>query len=285
MEEALRPTLYHSSPEKKQRNSGKGLYLYCVFSGREYVLPLEKGINGHHTIFTISYDDIDALVSYVALSDYSGEPLQSHIAEQDIQWIASRVQHHERLLERLMQFCTVIPVKFCTIFHDERSVLTMLERNYECFTSLLVYLKDKQEWGMKVYVDTKKFGERLAETTPFLKEVAQKIAAASQGAAYFLKKKQEAMLNEEIGKQLTALAEAMYEKLQSWAVDSCRNKVLDSIITGKAEKMILNAALLIKTSDVERLKAKAEALASEYSEQGMVLEISGPWPPYNFCSK
>lgn len=279
-----------------------GVYLYCIFSGREYALPLEKGIDNTNPIFSIKYGDIEALASYVPLNEYDEASLEKNL--QHLEWIAPRAQAHERIIESVMRFCTVIPIKFCTIFRDEFKVSEILKQNFEKLKSLLNYLKNKQEWGVKVYVDGSKISEvnfdesssRTIETfsralgesrrrRAELKELDEKVSVASEGVAYFLKKKRDDLLKENAEKILRGLTEKIYEKLQSWSVESRMNKLLGRQSTGRNDDMILNVALLVSKSEVEKVKSKIDKLAAGYSSKGFTFELSGPWPPYNFCAE
>jgi hypothetical protein len=197
-----------------------------------------------------------------------------------------------------MHFCTVIPIKFCTIFKDELNVSETLKKNYEKLKSLLNYLEDKEEFGIKVYFDNNKIGEVEFGETPPIRSVetvdraigesnieTEEISVASEGAAYFLKKKRDEMLKENSEKILNGLADKIFEKFKSWAIESRQNRLLGKQSTGRNGEMILNVALLLTKSDVEEVKSKIDELASVYGSKGLFFELSGPWPPYNFCTE
>jgi len=132
---------------------------------------------------------------------------------------------------------------------------------------------------------TETFGKPLGESIAELKELDEKVSVASEGAAYFLKKKRDDMVKENAEKILHGLTEKIYQKLQSWSVESRRNKLLGRQSTGRNDDMILNVALLLTRSDVEKAKSKIEKLAAGYTRKGFSFELSGPWPPYNFCTE
>ena len=48
--------------------------------------------------------------------------------------------------------------------------------------------------------------------------------------------------------------------------------------------MLLNGAYLVESERSERFAQLVEELQGRYSELGARLEISGPWPPYNFIA-
>ncbi|MCX6143453.1 MAG: GvpL/GvpF family gas vesicle protein [Ignavibacteriales bacterium] len=301
-EDTTRVQLATSHPLDGARN---GVYAYCIFYGREYAIPLRKGIDNGENISSVKYEDIEALISHVSLSEYNEESLKEKL--EDVGWIVPRAQAHERIIESVMEFCAVIPIKFCTIFKDESKVSETLRQNYEAFKSLLDYLADKQEWGIKIYVDCSKISQvlsaeisseapqvqstrsvetlsRAAEgSSAKIRELDEQLSVASEGAAYFLRKKRDDVLKERSEEIVPALAEEIYEKLQPWAVDSRRNQLLSRSSTGRSNDMMLNVALLLTTSAVADFKMKIDRLAAGYGSKGFLFELSGPWPPHNFC--
>jgi hypothetical protein len=47
--------------------------------------------------------------------------------------------------------------------------------------------------------------------------------------------------------------------------------------------MVWNAAFLLSRSARDAFQAACGRLRSEWAPQGVILESSGPWPPYHFC--
>ena len=47
-------------------------------------------------------------------------------------------------------------------------------------------------------------------------------------------------------------------------------------------ELVLNGAYLVSDGDTERFHATAAALAERCRAESMELEVTGPWPPYNF---
>ena len=46
--------------------------------------------------------------------------------------------------------------------------------------------------------------------------------------------------------------------------------------------MVLNAAYLVEAERVERLREAAAELEAEHASLGTQIDVTGPWPPYNF---
>jgi hypothetical protein len=48
--------------------------------------------------------------------------------------------------------------------------------------------------------------------------------------------------------------------------------------------MLLNGAYLVDDERRSSVRSAVEALAEEYEPLGFSIELTGPWPPYNFVS-
>jgi hypothetical protein len=67
------------------------------------------------------------------------------------------------------------------------------------------------------------------------------------------------------------------------AEESVKTKLLDREMTGKAERMVFNAAFLVHSGKLDAFKKSVDGAAGELQEKGLHLEYSGPWPPFNFA--
>jgi hypothetical protein len=92
---------------------GLGLYLYCLYYGG-IDIPFPVGVDGDHKVFTLSYGDINAAVSFVPLHEFGSSELEQKTG--DLEWVAPRVCIHERIIEAIMAVYPVMPMRFCTIF-------------------------------------------------------------------------------------------------------------------------------------------------------------------------
>jgi hypothetical protein len=86
-----------------------------------------------------------------------------------------------------------------------------------------------------------------------------------------------------MGPLVEDLALTVHEQLASVAARSRMTAVQQLALTGKPQPMILNAAYLVERSAVEELKQEVDRLAERYHDIGLLFELTGPWPPHNFC--
>ena len=66
-------------------------------------------------------------------------------------------------------------------------------------------------------------------------------------------------------------------------MDACPLRLQPADSAGRDAEMILHAANLLLRSGVDGFRKRVEAVGAAYAEQGLSLDLSGPWPPYNFC--
>lgn len=90
-------------------------------------------------------------------------------------------------------------------------------------------------------------------------------------------------MKKEKNRKLEKLVGETFENLQKLAVDSSQGKNLDKALTGKEEPMVLNASFLVKEEKVREFQNQVRGLKAEYQRLGLIIQESGPWPPYNFA--
>lgn len=258
----------------------QGLYLYCFFQGPSS-LPPEKGIDGEHPTFVLSYRDLGALVSPVPLDEYNEEVLNQRL--NDLRWLTPKVKRHEELIRSVRETCPVIPVKFGTLYTRTERVMELLRDRCEELGSFLEFVRDKEEWGVKVYVDEEAYRQRVEGKSDLVREFDQKLSSTTSGAAYFLKKKRDGLVQQEVLRLLDHLSGEIYQQIAPCSVEGRRNKWLSKEATGRKEEMILNAAFLLKRPELELFQRKIDEIAACDESSALFFEVSGPWPPYNFC--
>jgi hypothetical protein len=232
-------------------------------------------------VFLLPYRDLSALVSWVPFADYSEQALNKNL--EDLAWITPRVKRHEQIVKTMLEFAPVIPVRFCTIYRSRERVLQVLRSHYEEFRAFLHFVQGKEEWGVKIYLDEEVRENLVQKAGRTLRTLDKRISSASPGEGYFLRKRREKIFREEVEKNLETLTEEIYTQISSWAIAGQRNRLLDKRATGKDKAMILNAAFLVNTENIGEFVEWLDRLAAQYAHQGLFFEVSGPWPPYNFC--
>ncbi len=164
------------------------------------ILPGDLKIDGlepDHTVIQEELSNINAVVSYVPMTQFVGE--EAELRLQDIEWVAPRAVNHQNAIEKILEFSPILPARFGVLFSSRDNLEEFVQHNHAEITEFLELISDKDEWGVKVYWKNLQTRERLMETE-FAAQV-QQLADLSKGARYFREKQ----LNSEIEKKITDL--------------------------------------------------------------------------------
>jgi hypothetical protein len=257
-----------------------GVYLYC-FTRRGAVREIKAaGVDERGTVTTMEADAAAAVFSTVSLCEFAGDDAPSKA--QDLQWIIPRACQHERVIEEVMRTAPVLPVRFGTVFSSDRVLKKFLAEKSAEVARILDRLSDKEEWAVKGFVDLGRVKEWLMASDPVLAEQQRQLPEAP-GARYFHQKRLDAKTEEAVRLWRRTLAEQVRALLAPHAVDACPLRPQPKNLTGRDAEMIFNAAYLLRRRDIDTVRERVETVGATYAEQGLTLEVSGPWPPYSFC--
>jgi hypothetical protein len=218
--------------------------------------------------------DLVALTSRVPRREFAAEPLRDNL--NDLKWLERVAREHEAVLEQVIEATTIVPLRLCTIFDDADGVTRMLEREREPLTRALQRLDGRQEWGVKLLVD----GDRLAATAAPARDQAQ----GDGGAAYLARRRHEREAREAARALAVQLVEDIDGSLRAHAIDAVRLPAQNRELSGHSGDMVLNAAYLVDDGAVDELRACVGELQERHAEFGARLQLTGPWPPYNFVT-
>lgn len=255
------------------------IYLYCVTKTKPSQSNFkDTGIK----IYPVYFQGTYAIVSKVSPDEFSEDNLKKNLANMD--WVEKRIRQHERAVEEIMKYIAVLPFKFGTIFQSEENVENLLkERNTE-FKQIITNLEGKEEWGVKIYCDAEKFRGTLKKKDAKIQDIDKQIASATKGKAFLLEKKKDELIKDIINKKISEYTQDSFERLKRVCLEAKINKILPKEVTEKNEDMVLNAAFLISKKRVEEFNNVIQYLKTKYSDKGLILDCTGPWPAYNFCT-
>lgn len=253
----------------------KGLYIYGI-RARSSVPIKTKGVE-QKDVYTISHENIEAVISDVELCDFESEVIREKL--QDLEWAEPQLRAHAAVLDECMQTSLVIPLKFGTVFKTMDGLQEFLRENWKKLRDTLAKFNDRQEWGVKVY-GTGVLRQEIRKTDDEIKKLEQEISSKSKGAAFFLEKKLENVLISKTEKKMNQVTAEIFETLGQQAEKKIENRLLDRRLTGKETDMILNAAFLVKKDRIDDFMQAFEELKKKF--KGSEFNLTGPWPPYNF---
>src|SRR5947209_5192355 len=205
----------------------QAIYVYCV-GERAALAPLfddelPGAIEGE-SVLELAGEGLAAVVSRVPLADYGEEALPSRLA--DAAWTATRALRHERVVEHFARRAAVVPLRFGTIYLRREGVGRMLEERGAQLLSVLKRLEGREEWGLNVYVERARLRESVAGLSARLRELSGRAARSSPGQAYLLRKKIEALRDEEARSETKHVAAEVEERLAAASEGAVRLRVL-----------------------------------------------------------
>ncbi|MBC7911597.1 MAG: GvpL/GvpF family gas vesicle protein, partial [Pyrinomonadaceae bacterium] len=215
-------------------------------------------------------------------SDYSEDAISARLS--DPAWVAPRAMRHEKILEHFAARASIIPLRFGTIYLKRGGVERMLAERQAELRDIIERLRGKEEWGVNIFCDRVKLLEAITTLSPVLREMSERAAAASAGQAYLLRKKIEALRADETRAEIRRVIAEIERELSAQSDGATRLRVRQA---EGAEHGDLSAklAFLIERERFDDFRAGAEKLAEEREAAGFRLELTGPWPAYNFVKE
>jgi len=258
----------------------QGVYLYC-FTRRGAVREIKTaGVDEYGTVTTLEAGEAAAVFSTVSLREFTGDAAPD--GAQDPQWLIPRACRHQQVVEEVMRAGPVLPVRFGTLFSSGEILEKFLVERSGEVACVLDRLSDKEEWAVKGFVDFGRAQEWLRASDPVLAEYRRRLPEAP-GARYFQQKRLDVKTEEAARLWRRAAIDQVRALLAPHAVDECPLRPRPRNLTGCDADMIFNAAYLLLRSDIDTFREQVARVGATYAAQGLTLEVSGPWPPYNFC--
>jgi Gas vesicle synthesis protein GvpL/GvpF len=268
---------------ESERESGEVLWTYCVLTADEPVPASLAGVVASNPVERVDAGDLTALVSRVPLSEFGEEPLRRNL--NDLDWLERVARGHEAVLERTLQGATIVPLRLCTIFENEQGVRRMLDEQRLAFTAALEVLRGHQEWGLKLLADREALEAAARARSPEADALADELDTHSAGGAYMLRRRLERRVREAADELAVGVADDVHARLQAAASDAVLNPPQNRDLSGHEGEMLLNGAYLVETPKLGRLRELVDELQDRHRGLGVRLELTGPWPPYNFIPR
>ena len=134
---------------------------------------------------------------------------------------------------------------------------------------------------MNVYCDRRKLLENIVSLSPRLRALEDEAVRATPGQGYLMRKKIEAMRADEARAEIKQVSSRIEERLSEESDGAARLRVLKDEATEHGDT-VAKFAFLVSLERFNDFRAAAEKLADENLQAGFKLELTGPWPAYNF---
>ncbi len=241
------------------------LHAYGVIPlGVPTALP-EAGIDGSR-VELLESGNLAALVSRLDASRYGEDTWREHAEDPD--WLAAFATEHQAVLGAVASTCDVLPFRIPGMYDEESRLLAVLQTERELLTRGLEAVRDHVEWGVQVFLT----GQQEMEPAP----------RPRSGRDYLRERSEQAGTRERVADERKARVLAAYGAIADASTHSVANPPQDPALSKRREPMLLNSAHLVPRNREEPFFAVLGEVHEELRGSGMSVEVSGPWPPYNF---
>jgi hypothetical protein len=277
---------------------------YCQYAFTQpecRVKEIGPGVDPRFCVELIREGPIAAVTSRVGLDQFAPERLQGKTAE-DIQWLGKIAARHNEIICQAAASSAVLPLRLGTVFQSRDSLQAMLLRCCSTVAEFLKRLGNRQEWGVKLYLEKRRLEpipghegppppHYLPRTSPSVgkkmlfahQQQAKNVSAGTSGTAYLTQKKAQLDSRRAERANVYQTIQNVEQCLAGKAEHCCRVRNLPSDLTGRIEEMVFNAAYLLPTSAQASWLETVQNIYRDVQSKGLLLEVSGPWPPYHFC--
>jgi len=253
---------------------GQVLYLYGV-------VRRGQGFPADAALRAVACLGVAALVEPVCAEEFSAATLDEKMTS--IEWVARLAQKHEAVLEGVTRLGAVVPARLCTLFSSEEALRTTLAENEAGFLTMLEWVEGREEWGLKMLCAEDRLRGLAGSSDQEARKLVAAIAEASPGHAFVLGKKREARLAELTAAGIEDAVDAAIEALEPAAAELRSLPASAAAETGGG-RLVLNLAALVDKTAREAFHSTVSELAASLPGEAFTFEMSGPWPPYNFCT-
>jgi hypothetical protein len=257
---------------------GEAWWTYCVLDARDADdLPSElDGVEPGSLVEVLRERQLAALVSAVPADEYDDVHLREHL--EDLEWVERTARRHEAVLEAALANVTIVPLRLCTLYHDREGVRRLLRDHAASLRRSLVNVDGCAEWGVKVFA-----GSVSLEDEEQAAEEQQPVAQQS-GASYLAHRQRERDRAERASELRTRCVEEVHRRVSDCARESTANPPQRAELHGRDMAMVLNGVYLVERERAKDLYRTVGELEAEWAPRGFVIELTGPWPAYNFVS-
>jgi hypothetical protein len=255
--------------------SPEATYVFCYARPGAAQALSEVTLADYEVLRTVTHRSVAAIISHVPRAACAG--MRRIHRERTVAWVRRHAARHEEILTQAMLSSPVLPLPLGTVVGSSRQVCDIIEQEYSRIDAFLNHIQGKEEWTLRGRLE-------LGSQRTSLR--------GAIGAEY-------SWLGEpgRLGREPSRLhdlrgARACARLLEAVLLDRLERiahirqpRRLAAVPPGPVAAMeLFNWALLIPCTEREQLREKVHQSDAAMAEQGIFVELSGPWPAYSFAS-
>jgi hypothetical protein len=246
--------------------SGAALYLYAITTAPPP--SVDRAGLDDRPVHVFAHEDFGLVVGAVDPTAWTGEAGADHL--KDLSWVGPRAYRHEQVVEAVMAAApAVFPARFGTLFSSPDRLRATLDTRAEALRDYLRTVEGAAEWAVKGLLDRDRAAERQVDAP-----------ADASGTAYLQRQKQKQDAAAALDDWLDTVADGLFDPL---AARARKARVLPvPADAGREAEVAFNWAFLVPSAAAEAFGDAVEAQSARYADEGVSLDLTGPWPPYHF---
>jgi len=185
------------------------------------------------------------------------------------------------VLECVLEEASVVPCRFCTVYRSEGELRRFLSERRETLQAALDRVRGKVEVGVKAFIDRDRFTAGRAKQNDEIRQLETNVSTAEAGRAYLERRRLEQLVASELERFRGEAADRIHSRLLPASADGLALPLQAPELSGCEEEMVFNGAYLV-TADRAAFEEALASLARDIRDDGVDLELTGPWPAYNF---
>jgi hypothetical protein len=248
----------------------QSIYLYG-FTLPGSVVPSMLGIDDRHPVRLYANAGLNAVISSVALSDFTGETGENNL--QNVAWLTPRACRHALVLDKLMaEGAAVYPLAFGTLFSSLSAMEQEMAQRSADVLMVLQHIIGCQEWCLEATLDSDQAIDALLAEGLRTGRFSLPDAA---GRRHLEEQKLRRSLTAEVNDWLAECLSGFQQLLSPLVRDFRSRRLLDN--------KILHWAYLLPLDKVVAFQQQVAEIASRYEAYGFSFRVTGPWPAYSFA--
>lgn len=217
----------------------------------------------------------DAIVVDVPHTLFCGSDADARL--QNVDWLRPRAERHEAIIREARDRTSVLPVGFGSIFSGVPALEAVLAQRADAIDDFLQQTAGCDEWSLRAYVSRR---DAIARARAALEADAE--SAAGSGAAYLRARRLDGEAERFAESRALAHVELLVEDLGDVIRDATERDVIE-VEDDSDRWLIAHVALLIDRRQRAAFDERLDELAMHLGQQGLSIELTGPWSPYSFC--
>jgi hypothetical protein len=241
-------------------------HLYGVTDASESLnLSPIKTENQGGKVYAVTYKDLSAVVSNTPFIDFK-------TMRKDL--LVQHLLNHQKIVEGVMDSCSIIPFKFGSLAHTEKEVERILILGYGLFKSLLPWVSERVEFELATTWDRERIFKVLYEEEPEIQLLQKMIESKPERDALFEKIKLGKLVRQSLLKKRLLFKDKILSQLHGCTESQCDHDAIDDL-------MIINTAFLLKKEMKNEFDRRVQQLDHDFSGE-VFFKLIGPLPLYSF---